>query len=515
MQDDPQAALAAEIDGRFLDALRLVNERLALAPDDPDAVNLLGRLCEGGGDLASAIGLQRLALRLAPEHVRAGDDLARAVAAIPDREGAAKAYRDALARAPQVAIHHRVPGSLRRFGGIDVVREALFTALASDPSLAAAHAAYGNVLVREERFSEALASYRRAIALDPDEAAFYLAAAELAYVLGDEAAANRHRADALARRRLFQEPQRAGMPAILVLDAEGPWPVNVPLDLIADHERFALHRLYLGNEERCTEELPPVELVFNAMSEYEDFGPQIAAAQRFIDAQQKPALNRPDRLANTARPRLRAALRDVPGCVVPLTRRLTRAEIAMQPGPAFPLAVRPVDAHGGRGLELIEDPPGLRAFLEASSHERFDLTAFVDYRDPDGWYRKYRIIFVDGVGYPYHLAISRSWIVHYVTSAMTEHPWMRAEEERFLAAPQAVFPDWERACAALAAAIGLDYFGIDCARLPGDEMLVFEADAAMLVHAHDRRDFFAYKLPHVERIAQALASLFDRRAGSR
>jgi len=67
-----------------------------------------------------------------------------------------------------------------------------------------------------------------------------------------------------------------------------------------------------------------------------------------------------------------------------------------------------------------------------------DLTAKVF--DEDGWYRKYRVIFVDGVPYPYHLAISRSWIVHYRTSAMSEATWMRDEERRFLDDPHSVFP---------------------------------------------------------------------------
>jgi tetratricopeptide (TPR) repeat protein len=438
--DDPQAALAAETEGRFLDALRLVKERLARAPDDADAINLLGRLCEGGGDLASAIALQRLAVHLAPEHRLAGVDLARALAAIPDRRGGREAYDAAVARAPQIAIHHRVPGSLRPFPALAEVRELLCAALASDPSLALAHAALGNLLVREERFAEALVAYRRAIALEPGVAVFHLAAAELAYVLGDEPAANRHRGDALARGRLFEEPQHEGMQSILVLAADGPWPVNVPLDLIVDHERIALHRLYLGDAAPHAEKLPRFDLVFNAMSEYEAFGRQILAAQRFVDSATVPVINAPRRLADTARPRLREALRGVRGCLVPETRRCTRAEIELQSHPPFPVAVRPVDAHGGSGLARIESRAELDSYLAASSQERFDLTAFVDYRDPDGWYRKYRIIFVDGVGYPYHLAISRSWIVHYVSSAMTEHAWMRAEEERFLAAPQSVFP---------------------------------------------------------------------------
>ena len=41
--------------------------------------------------------------------------------------------------------------------------------------------------------------------------------------------------------------------------------------------------------------------------------------------------------------------------------------------------------------------------------------------------------------------------------------------------------------------LGLDYFGIDCAETPDGRLLLFEADVAMIVHAMDPPDPFAYK----------------------
>jgi tetratricopeptide (TPR) repeat protein len=507
-------ALAAEAEGRFLDALRLVRARLAVIPDDPGALTLLGRLCAGGGDLASAIGLHRAALRAAPDDARARADLARALAARPDPSAARSAHGAAVARAPQLAVHHRHPGSLRPFEGIAEARAALERALRDDPSLAAAHAALGNVLTREERFADALAEYRRAIALDVEEAVYHLAAGELAYVLGDREAWTRHRGDALARSRVYREPHDGSKRDVLVLYADAPWPVNVALDLLVDHERNALHRVFLDPTSPPALDGLRCDLVFNAVSEYEEFASALAAARRFGGTLGRPVINEPERLGATARPALATVLRGVPGCVVPPTRRLAREDAASQDDIAFPLAVRPVDAHGGRGLARIDDAAALRRYLDASPAEKFDLTSFVDARDPDGWYRKYRIVFVDGVAYPYHLAISSSWIVHYWSSAMTEHAWMREEEERFLREPRTVFPHWETTFGALGRAMGLDYFGIDCARTPGGEVLVFEADAAMLVHANDRRDLFPYREPAVRRIADALEDLLARRGAA-
>ena len=46
--------------------------------------------------------------------------------------------------------------------------------------------------------------------------------------------------------------------------------------------------------------------------------------------------------------------------------------------------------------------------------------------------RKYRVMLVDGQIYPWHLAISSDWKVHYFTAAMAEQEVYRTEEQRFL-----------------------------------------------------------------------------------
>jgi hypothetical protein len=102
-------------------------------------------------------------------------------------------------------------------------------------------------------------------------------------------------------------------------------------------------------------------------------------------------------------------------------------------------------------------------------------------------------------------------MIHYHRAPMDRTAWMRDAEARFLADPTTVFPGWPVTMPALAAAIGLDYAGIDCARLDDGSVLVFEADAAMLVHASDPPDRFAYKRPAVARIAAALGDLIERR----
>ena len=59
-------------------------------------------------------------------------------------------------------------------------------------------------------------------------------------------------------------------------------------------------------------------------------------------------------------------------------------------------------------------------------------------------------------------------------------------------------------------AIGLEYFGIDCSIDREGNVLVFEADAAMLVHTSDPVDLYPYKQKFVPRIYRAVEGMIDR-----
>jgi hypothetical protein len=108
-------------------------------------------------------------------------------------------------------------------------------------------------------------------------------------------------------------------------------------------------------------------------------------------------------------------------------------------------------------------------------------------------------------------------MIHYLNADMAEFEWMRAEEARYLADLSSVFSG--RAAAALRAIAqrcGLDYCGMDCSLDRDGNVLVFEIDAAMLVHLWDPIEVYPYKHEFVPRIFRAVERLVDRRiAGAR
>jgi glutathione synthase/RimK-type ligase-like ATP-grasp enzyme/Tfp pilus assembly protein PilF len=513
-------ALAAEREGRWDDSRRLCRRALRDASLQPEGFNLFGRLCLQGGDSATAIAMQRMALALAPGDRQTAEDLFVALGAVRSTADAERSFASAVAPAPDVTAHHRLPASLVPFVGMDLVEHGLQRALESDPSFAPAHAALGNIRARRQRLLAATDAYRLAAMLQWDWPDVHLALAHLFDALHDDASAARHRFEALSRKQLYAAATAGTSRRVLVTAAPGPTAANTPLDFCINHTVVALHVWYLA-EGAPMPALPPYDLVFNAIEEAEASAAAIERCLRFVDAQSKPVINHPKHLAKVRRSMLPATLQAVPGCTTPPTFRLQRADLAAAGGSAkpagldVPILIRPLDSHGGRGLEQIAAPAQIPDYLERVAGEHFYASPFVDYRSADSYYRKYRVIVVDGVPFPYHLAISEGWMVHYHSSLMEQHAWMRAEEERFLREPRSVFAAWDTVFRDIATAVGLDYFGVDCAVTGDGSVLVFECGGGMLVQCMDPPELFAYKYDYVPRIFAALDELFVARLDAR
>jgi hypothetical protein len=184
---------------------------------------------------------------------------------------------------------------------------------------------------------------------------------------------------------------------------------------------------------------------------------------------------------------------------------------------AFPILLRPVGSHAGHGLERIDDRAGLGAYLAGHGEAEFYASAFHDYRGPDGLYRKYRVVFIDGRPFLAHMAVSPRWMVHYANADMGPEAASgdanRAEEAKAMAGFDQGFATRHAAAfAELTAAFGLDYVGIDCAELADGRLLLFEADVGMIVHAMDPDDLYPYKKPAMEKLFAAFVAALSASA---
>jgi hypothetical protein len=156
----------------------------------------------------------------------------------------------------------------------------------------------------------------------------------------------------------------------------------------------------------------------------------------------------------------------------------------------------------------VEDRADLPQAFAALPGDELLAIEYLDARGPDGLSRKYRVMCIAGEFYPLHLAISADWKVHYFSADMEVSEAHRAEEQRFLEDMPAVLGP--RAMAALthvAAAMGLDYAGIDFALGADGELLLFEANATMLINPPAPQSLWDYRRPSAARALTAARDL--------
>jgi len=301
---------------------------------------------------------------------------------------------------------------------------------------------------------------------------------------------------------------------LLALVAPGNLMANVPLECLLEDSDIELTLCYATADPNLSE-IPDHDVLFFAMSESEDNRPLIEAWAPLLAQWPRPVINDPSRVYRVARDTLARLLQGQPGLAMPPTCRLSRAEAeAVAQGQRkvaeadLPFILRPVDSHAGNDLYKVDDGADLLDKLGQIAGDDFFLSPFVDYRSSDGLFRKYRVVLIEGRPYACHMGISDHWMIHYLNAGMADDADKRAEEAAFMTAFDESFAQRHAAAfAAIHQAVGLAYLGIDCAETADGRLLVFEAEHAMVVHAMDPVDRFAYKQAPMKHLFSAFRNL--------
>lgn len=308
---------------------------------------------------------------------------------------------------------------------------------------------------------------------------------------------------------------------VLALMAPGDLMMNTPLDFITAHLDVQLDLMFVLPGRPLPERIPEHDVAFFAVSESDSA--TLRRLAPLFPLWPRPALNDPAQVARLTRDGVAAALASAPGvaapCIVAISRQDLLAHLAagapidrLLPGCDYPVLLRPVGTHAGIGLARLDAPEALATHLAEHATERFFLANFIDYRGPDGLFRKYRVAFIGGAPFVCHVASSQHWMVHYLNAGMVESEAKRAMEASAFAEFDAGFAQRHRAAlAAIDGWIGLDYHQIDCAETPEGRLLLFEADTAAIVHMMDPPDLFPYKPPQMRRVVDAFGAMLKRR----
>ncbi len=372
----------------------------------------------------------------------------------------------------------------------------------------------GRQLASAGQLDQALAVLLAAADEDPADVGAHLAIYEVAQILRRPELALEHQRRAIALAPIHSTFAAVGEDyALLVPCVPGPFTANTPVDLLFDPARVTLHRWYVDPSAPIPP-LPRHDAVFVAAGESSAAQPALRMLEAFTRRCEVPVVNRPAAIARLGRVGFAETFAGARYCRVAPTARIDRAAYARE-GFDLPHIVRPLDSHGGQGLVRIDADAERQAFLAGCDAAELYVSRYVDYRSADGYFRKYRILFVDGKPWPFHLAISPNWMVHYYNSPMTEHRWMRDEEHAFLARMDDVFGgELAEALREASRRLPLEYVGIDCAIDRDGKLLLFEADNALIVHELDDPVMFGYKHTYVPRIKTAIDAMVRRRLTS-
>ncbi|HTJ92090.1 MAG TPA: hypothetical protein VL424_03145 [Pararobbsia sp.] len=362
--------------------------------------------------------------------------------------------------------------------------------------------------------------YRISLAIDPELAVAHQNLASVLRQQGKPDEADEHLKRAYSRQAVFVEPGREGAPRVLMLCAGSVG--NIPIKHLMPDGRYTQIRYFVEYaKESELASVPKHDAVLNVIGDPDASASEHTHLDTLLASTRRRVLNAPAHVARTRRDRLARLLADIEGAVVPATRRIERtagqslADAIEPQALPYPVIVRPAASHGGQGMLLANTRTELETH-EAETHALASAsvvyaTAYHDYRSADGHFRKYRVIFVDREPYPYHLAISPQWLVHYFSADMLKAPEKLDEERRFLEDPQAVLGARAmRILREIGQRLALDYAGIDFSMLPGGDLLVFEANATMLVHPEAPTSPLAHKNGYVQAIVDAFGAMVDR-----
>ena len=505
-------------------AARVELERaLGDLPQSPIALTALGQAEAATGAADQAIAHLQAALALAPADDDAAFHLGQVLRAVGRLDEAIAVLHEGVRRAPanavlRIALGDALHAGRRHDAALAELREAVRLA----PESGLAWTALGRAAQRLERLDEALIYYRTARRLDR-------ALPELDAIIGNAllesgavAEAHAHFARSMASAswaRATTTPRTRTRVGVLL----APGAHNTPTDFILDPTAYDLELVFMLDafDYPHARMAASYDALFNAIGDADRAGAALASARAVAHATGLPVINPPAEIFDTVRDRMALRLASIEGGIVPPTRRCALA--ALRDGRAdavlreigWPMLVRPVGSHGGTDLVKLDTPAALAAHLEhapAGAGDDVYLTRFCEFRSADRRYRKYRLIVVDGAVLPYHLAFGDTWLVHYFRTDMANAPALLAEEARFLADPTACLGAGAAAALAeIARRVPLDFFGVDCALDPAGRLLVFECNAAMLVHGADPSPVFDFKRGAIERIRQAVTRMLVSR----
>jgi Tetratricopeptide repeat len=420
-------------------------------------------------------------------------------------------------------------GALNDFGTLvlkagyrDAARSLFEEALRHHPDNPNGHVNLANLLLLSGEQKDARSHFETALRIDPGHVHAHRGMGNLLAGLGDEAGARRHRDKGFRDHFLTVLPYRGEAPPISVLLLVSAAGGNIPTSSLLDDRIFQTTVLVTEYDDPKMA-LPQHDLVFNSIGDADLCRVGLEAACSVLARTSRPVVNHPLAVLQTGRASNAERLHGLPHITTPRMVRLPRRLLA---GPGgidavagngfvFPLLVRAPGFHTGYHFARVETPHALARAVADFPGDDVWLIEQLDARDGEGMFRKFRVMIVDRKLYPLHLAISQNWKVHYFRADMALSAANRQKDAEFLDDMASVIGrHGVAALERISAVLDLDHGGIDFAVNAQGDVLLFEANATMVMIPLAPDEKWAYRRPAFAAVFSAVRTmLMDRLAG--
>lgn len=439
---------------------------------------------------------------------------ARMAAARGEDEAAKQGYLETLRRDPACLDALIELGALAYASGHrSAARTAYAEAVRQHPGNPISHIGLANIMLGDGDACGARHHCEAALAAAPDFPEAHQALARALSELGD-ASAETHWQKGFSGHAVTARRYRGAGPAVPLLLLVAARGGNIATRQWIDDRTFAVTAVYTDFFDPGAP-LPPHALVVNAIADADLCGVALERAEHLLARNAAPVINPPRLVRATGRAGTAQRLSGIPGVIAPATMTLPRDSVLEASALGFPLLLRTPGFHTGQNFVLAETRGALAGAAAGLPGRELLAIEYLNARGADGLARKYRVMFIGGVMYPLHLAIAPGWKVHYYTAAMADSAAHREEERRFLdGMPDVLGGRAMSALTGISAALGLDYAGVDFALSPEGSVLLFEANAAMVVNPPAPDEMWAYRRPAITNVLDAAKRMLLDRASS-
>lgn len=229
-------------------------------------------------------------------------------------------------------------------------------------------------------------------------------------------------------------------------------------------------------------------------------------------------INHPQYILKTSRDQISQSLANIKNLIAPKTIKLIAGnkkifidQLKKEFSTKSDILLRKVATHRGESLFRVNLlSPNLDTELDpiSFSDQLYYATQFYDFRSADSLYRKIRIVMIDGNPYIRHQIISDDWNIHSNSRKyMLNNEGLKKDEELFM---QNSLENFLPILDEIYQRVNLDIFGIDCAIVENNKLLIFEVNASMEFITQDT-SHFRYLDHYIGEIKNAFIAMLKKK----